>query len=65
VLRSFASRAWRLRSWDQFEIPKPFARVTVVMGDPVYVEAPGAREAAMQTDKFSALLDSIALPAHG
>jgi lysophospholipid acyltransferase (LPLAT)-like uncharacterized protein len=65
VLRSFASRAWRLRSWDRFEIPKPFARVTVVMGDPVYVEAPGAREAATQTDKFSALLDAIEVPAHG
>jgi lysophospholipid acyltransferase (LPLAT)-like uncharacterized protein len=64
-LRSFASRAWRLRSWDQFEIPKPFARVTVVMGDPVYVEAPGAREAAAQTDRFTALLHALALPARG
>src|SRR6202140_4995760 len=24
-----ADRAWRLRSWDQFMIPKPFAKVTV------------------------------------
>jgi lysophospholipid acyltransferase (LPLAT)-like uncharacterized protein len=24
-----ASRSWQLRSWDRFEIPKPFARVIV------------------------------------
>jgi lysophospholipid acyltransferase (LPLAT)-like uncharacterized protein len=24
-------RAWRLRSWDQFEIPKPFSRVDIVI----------------------------------
>jgi lysophospholipid acyltransferase (LPLAT)-like uncharacterized protein len=26
-------RCWRLRSWDQLEIPKPFARVVVVIGE--------------------------------
>lgn len=32
-------RAWRLRSWDRFTIPKPFARLVVVYGDPVVVPA--------------------------
>lgn len=32
-------RAWRLRSWDQFTIPKPFARVHVHYGEPVAVDA--------------------------
>jgi lysophospholipid acyltransferase (LPLAT)-like uncharacterized protein len=32
-------RAWRLRSWDQFTIPKPFARVHVHYGEPVAVAA--------------------------
>lgn len=32
-------RAWRLRSWDRFTIPKPFARLCVVYGDPVAVPA--------------------------
>ncbi len=27
-------RAWRLRSWDRFTIPKPFARLLVTYGDP-------------------------------
>jgi lysophospholipid acyltransferase (LPLAT)-like uncharacterized protein len=25
------SRAWRLNSWDRFQIPKPFARVTITL----------------------------------
>lgn len=33
---SAASRRWVLAStWDQFELPLPFARVCVVLGDPV------------------------------
>lgn len=28
------SSAWRLRSWDRFIIPKPFSRVTFIVGKP-------------------------------
>jgi hypothetical protein len=31
-------RAWKMRSWDRFEIPKPFSRVHFVIGDPVWVD---------------------------
>jgi hypothetical protein len=31
------STQWRLRSWDGFGIPKPFARCVVLMGKPVRV----------------------------
>lgn len=31
-------RCWRLRSWDRIEIPKPFARAFVVMGERIYVK---------------------------
>ena len=34
-----ASRYWSVRSWDAFQIPKPFAKLTMVIGDPVYVPA--------------------------
>jgi lysophospholipid acyltransferase (LPLAT)-like uncharacterized protein len=34
-------RAWRLDSWDQFCIPKPFARVRVAYGAPITIN-PGA-----------------------
>ncbi|MBX3133102.1 MAG: lysophospholipid acyltransferase family protein [Gemmatimonadaceae bacterium] len=27
-------RAWHLRSWDRFQLPKPFARIRVHYGDP-------------------------------
>lgn len=33
-----ADRAWRLRSWDRFVIPKPFSKIRIVVGPPVYVE---------------------------
>jgi lysophospholipid acyltransferase (LPLAT)-like uncharacterized protein len=31
-----ASRAWMIK-WDKFVIPKPLARVAIVIGAPVYV----------------------------
>jgi len=32
-----SNRAWHLSSWDAFTIPKPFARVAFVYGEPVQV----------------------------
>ncbi len=32
-----ADRAWYLRTWDSFMIPKPFARVVIAIGDPIEV----------------------------
>ena len=32
-----ADRAWILRSWDRFFIPKPFSRGSVVMDEPIQV----------------------------
>ena len=29
------ARAWRLRSWDRFEIPKPFSRAAIVCGQAI------------------------------
>jgi lysophospholipid acyltransferase (LPLAT)-like uncharacterized protein len=45
-----ANRAWHLRSWDRFMIPKPFARVTVAYGDPIRVAADSPREATREID---------------
>ena len=30
-----ASRAWILRSWDRFRVPRPFARICVKHGAPI------------------------------
>ncbi len=32
-----ASPVWRLRSWDRFRIPPPFARVVVAYASPIFV----------------------------
>jgi lysophospholipid acyltransferase (LPLAT)-like uncharacterized protein len=31
-----ASSAWLVK-WDKFVIPKPFARIVIIVGEPVYV----------------------------
>ena len=55
-------RAWRLGSWDRFEIPKPFARITVAYAEPTRVAAETAREAELEAARFEALLaDAAAL----
>jgi hypothetical protein len=37
-----ASRAWYMRSWDNYTVPKPRSRVVAAYGEPVWV-APRAR----------------------
>ncbi len=41
-----ASREWRLRSWDEFRIPRPFARCVVRFGEPIRVPRTADRAAA-------------------
>ena len=43
TVRCEARRAWRMSSWDRFLIPKPFAKVRVIYGDPWF--APAADDA--------------------
>lgn len=56
LLASYARRVWKLNTWDGFEIPKPFARVTVAYGEPFVVSAEGVREAATDVDAVAAAL---------
>jgi lysophospholipid acyltransferase (LPLAT)-like uncharacterized protein len=58
-VRAAATRAWRLKSWDRFLIPKPFALVRVIYGVPTTVDAASPREAAEQAPKLQALLDAV------
>jgi lysophospholipid acyltransferase (LPLAT)-like uncharacterized protein len=32
-----ASRKWTLKSWDRFILPKPFGRIHLALGEPIYV----------------------------
>ena len=56
---SHTNRAWRLKTWDQFEIPKPFARVTVVYCEPFVVAADCARDAATEVETIKAALIAL------
>jgi lysophospholipid acyltransferase (LPLAT)-like uncharacterized protein len=56
------SRAWRLRSWDRFVIPKPFARVVAAYGEPQYVRAPTARDAEAEVPRFERLMATLGAP---
>jgi lysophospholipid acyltransferase (LPLAT)-like uncharacterized protein len=60
-----ASRAWRLKSWDRFLIPKPFARITVAYGPPTRVTAATAREAPAEAPKFEQLMAETVAAAGG
>jgi lysophospholipid acyltransferase (LPLAT)-like uncharacterized protein len=57
-----ASRSWRLKSWDRFMIPKPFARVTIAYAEPSKVIAESARLATAQAAQFERLMgEAVAL----
>jgi lysophospholipid acyltransferase (LPLAT)-like uncharacterized protein len=46
-----ASREWRLRSWDEFRIPRPFARCVVRFGEPIRVARAADRAGQEATRK--------------
>jgi lysophospholipid acyltransferase (LPLAT)-like uncharacterized protein len=57
--RAVVDRAWRMRSWDHFVIPKPFARVTLLYSAPELVSGGSARDAEAQVDRFQRLLSGL------
>ncbi|MDP2960250.1 MAG: lysophospholipid acyltransferase family protein [candidate division Zixibacteria bacterium] len=32
-----AEKVWTLKSWDRFIIPKPFSKVVIIIGKPIYI----------------------------
>lgn len=60
-----ASRAWRLRSWDRFTIPKPFATLRVGYSEPLYLAAGTTREAADAAEQGRALIELAEARARG
>lgn len=61
TITAHVDRTWQLRSWDGFEIPKPFARVTVLYGEPRRVDDAHVREAAERTGEFAQyMMDDLA-----
>jgi lysophospholipid acyltransferase (LPLAT)-like uncharacterized protein len=54
-----ASREWRVRSWDEFRIPRPFARCVMRFGEPIHVSPAADRtgEEAARKEVEAALRD--------
>jgi lysophospholipid acyltransferase (LPLAT)-like uncharacterized protein len=65
VVLAAARRAWRLRTWDGFMIPKPFTRVTIAYGGPEQVAATNARETDGDVARLEALMARTAALAAG
>jgi lysophospholipid acyltransferase (LPLAT)-like uncharacterized protein len=61
-VRARAARAWRLKSWDRFLIPKPFARVDVHYGALTLVQVDTPRAAAELAPQFEETMERL-LPA--
>jgi lysophospholipid acyltransferase (LPLAT)-like uncharacterized protein len=54
-----APKAWRLRTWDRFVIPKPFSRFTVAYSEPAKLVTTSARAAAQETTRFEELMADV------
>ena len=65
LLRAVVDRAWRLNSWDRFLIPKPFARVTIYVSEPISVNAASLRAAADEAPRFQSLMRELPRAASG
>lgn len=55
-----AKKKWVLHSWDHFQIPKPFSRMVLVMGAPIYVK-PDADEEELKAaqEQLQRALDEL------
>jgi lysophospholipid acyltransferase (LPLAT)-like uncharacterized protein len=57
-----AGRHWTMKSWDRTQIPKPFATVSIAMGEPIEVP-PEADNTAIETSRRKLETDLTALEA--
>jgi lysophospholipid acyltransferase (LPLAT)-like uncharacterized protein len=55
-----ARSKWEFSSWDRFQVPKPFTRCLVLIGEPIHVP-PGAAEAELEASlrTLQASLDDL------
>jgi lysophospholipid acyltransferase (LPLAT)-like uncharacterized protein len=59
LMGSHSSRTWRLKTWDQIEVPKPFAKITVIYAPPIYVAPSDARELPAEVERITAKLNDL------
>jgi lysophospholipid acyltransferase (LPLAT)-like uncharacterized protein len=39
-----AEKKWVMNSWDRFQVPRPFSRAIVLVGEPIYLDADANKE---------------------
>ncbi len=54
-----ADRSWMLGSWDRGLVPKPFSRVTVVIGEPITVSSTDAATVEKGRTEIERALESL------
>jgi lysophospholipid acyltransferase (LPLAT)-like uncharacterized protein len=64
MVRASTRRAWHLRSWDRFIIPKPFARIHISYST-TRVNAATPREAAEEAPRLGRLMEETGRAAEG
>ena len=53
-------KKWVMRSWDHFQVPKPFSRAVVIIGDPIYVKDDAdEKEIGIVEERIQASLDEL------
>jgi lysophospholipid acyltransferase (LPLAT)-like uncharacterized protein len=53
-------KKWMIKSWDHFQVPKPFSRAVVLIGNPVYVNGNASEEEIeMAEAKIQHLLEEL------
>ncbi|MEM9057330.1 MAG: lysophospholipid acyltransferase family protein [Pseudomonadota bacterium] len=59
-----ARSAWYLKRWDRFQIPKPFSRVAIAVGAPIYVDKradePAVQAAQRAMESAISALETVA-----
>lgn len=59
-----AQSYWTINSWDRLQIPKPFSKVVVVVGEPIYVdESAGEPELESALSRMQKTLDDTTVQA--
>ena len=55
-------KKWTLNSWDHLQIPCPFSRALVEIGEPIHVDATATKEQLVEHDRqLQAALDNLRL----
>ena len=53
-------KKWMMKSWDHFQVPKPFSRAVVLIGNPIYVnENASEEEVGMAEAKIQRSLEEL------